>query len=100
MSVFNPEQFFKRRTIFSIENFGPWDQNFQDQNSRDRPVCFLWLQLILGTVSLNHGLEWIFAGTIPVELWNQNSLSYGVWGQAFFDVDYIASPFLEHNLIL
>ena len=33
-------------------------------------------------------------------MWNQNSLSYGVWSQAFLDVDYIASPFLEHNLIL
>ena len=33
-------------------------------------------------------------------MWNQNSLSYGVCSQAFFDVDYIASPFPEHNLIL
>ena len=37
MSVFNPDRFFKGRTIFSGENFGPGDQNFQDQNSRDRP---------------------------------------------------------------
>ena len=35
MRVFNPDQFFKRRDIFSSENFGPGDQNFQDQNSRD-----------------------------------------------------------------
>ena len=25
MKVFNPDQFFKRRTIFSSENFGPGD---------------------------------------------------------------------------
>ena len=37
MSVFNPDRFFTRRTIFSRENFGPPDQYFQDQNSRDRP---------------------------------------------------------------
>ena len=36
MRVFNPDRFFKRRTIISSENFGPADQNFQDQNSRDR----------------------------------------------------------------
>ena len=36
MRVFNPDRFFKRRTIFSSKNFGPGDQNFQDQNSRDR----------------------------------------------------------------
>ena len=38
MRVFNPDRFFKRRTIFSSENFGPGDQNFQDQNSRDSSV--------------------------------------------------------------
>ena len=36
MWVFNPDRFFKRRTIFSSENFDPEDQNFEDQNSRDR----------------------------------------------------------------
>ena len=38
MRVFNSDRFFKRRTIFSSENFGPGDQNFQDQNSRDRAI--------------------------------------------------------------
>ena len=36
MSVFNVDRFFKRRTIFSNENFGPGEQNFQDQNSLHR----------------------------------------------------------------
>ena len=36
--VFNPDQFLQRRTTFSSENFGPADQNFQDQNSRDMPT--------------------------------------------------------------
>ena len=35
-----PDRFFERRTIFSSENFGPGDQNFQDQNSRDRTPVF------------------------------------------------------------
>ena len=40
-SVFYPDQFLQRRTIFSSENFGPADQNFQDQNSHDRPDSVL-----------------------------------------------------------
>ena len=35
-SIFNPDQFLQRQTIFSSENFGPVDRNFQDQNSHDR----------------------------------------------------------------
>ena len=31
MNIFNPDRFFKRWTIFSNENFGLGDQNFQDQ---------------------------------------------------------------------
>ena len=31
---FNLDQFLQRRTIFSSENIGPADQNFQDQYSR------------------------------------------------------------------
>ena len=47
MRVFNHDRFFKRLTIFSSENFGPGDQNFQDQNSRDRPhaECKSFVQL-------------------------------------------------------
>ena len=37
---FNPDQFLQRRTIFSSENIGPADQNFQDQYSRDRPLSW------------------------------------------------------------
>ena len=40
-------------------------------------------------------IQWIFAE--PIELWDQDSLSYGVWSQVFFDVVYIVSSFPEHN---
>ena len=36
---------------------------------------------------------WVFAEHI--QLWNQDSLSYGVWSQG--GVDYTVSPFPEHN---
>ena len=45
MKVFNPDRFFKRRTIFSSENFGPGDQNFQDQNSRDSALVIRVLKI-------------------------------------------------------
>ena len=41
MSVFNPDRFFKGQTIFSSKNFGPGDQNFQDQNSKLEEQRFL-----------------------------------------------------------
>ena len=40
-------------------------------------------------------LKWIFAE--PIELWNQDSLSYGVWSQVFFDVVHSVSSFPDHN---
>ena len=38
--------------------------------------------------------QWIVAEYI--QLWDQNSLSYGVRSQAFFDVVSIVTPFPEH----
>ena len=51
---FNPDQFLQRRTIFSSENIGPADQNFQDQYSRDSTpehVHFLRWKYCRGTMS-------------------------------------------------
>ena len=38
--------------------------------------------------------------TYSCRIRNQDTLSYGVWGQAFVDIGHIVSPFPEHNLIL
>ena len=57
-------------------------------------IGFPCLQLIhILALSLQVYSAWIFAEDI--QLWNQNSLSYWVWSQG--GVDYIVSPFPEHN---
>ena len=56
-------------------------------------VGFLRLHILALSPQVTVYSAWIFAEHI--QLWNQNSLSYGVWSQG--GVDYIVSPFPEHN---
>ena len=57
-------------------------------------IGFLCLQLIhILALLVSSSSAWIFAEHI--QPWNQNSLNYGVWNQG--GVDYIVSPFPEHN---
>ena len=37
------------------------------------------------------------SSSVYIQLWNWNSLSYGVWSQPFFGVVYTVSAFPEHN---
>ena len=56
-------------------------------------VGFLRLHILALSPQVTVYSACIFAEHI--QLWNQNSLSYGVWSQG--GVDYIVSPFPEHN---
>ena len=47
MSVFNPDRFCKRRTVFSSENFGPGDQNSRDRYARLQELLEFCVNFVL-----------------------------------------------------
>ena len=57
------------------------------------PLCLQLIYILALFPQVMVYCAWIVAEHI--QLWNQNSLSYGVWSQG--GVDYIVSAFPEHN---
>ena len=88
MTVFNPDRFFKRRTIFSSENFGPGDQNFQDQNSRDRTSsCTCILPECSGDgLSLTPTVPYFLFVTVPTDRSSTADFLQNVQNRRFMQV--------------